>query len=159
MSLDTRQKYESVSKDRLRLWLKLLKTQTTVEGEIRRRLRENFAMTLPRFDVMSALARYPDGLKMTEISTLLKVSNGNITGIVDRLVKDGLAVRLTVIGDRRVQSVRLSPEGVVSFEELAAAHEHWLNEILHPLERRELSQIGAVLDRFNTLSEAQDHEQ
>ena len=73
-----------LSKERLRLWLKLLKSSRAIEDEVRRRLRQDFATTLPRFDVMSALSRSESGLKMSEISKLLKVSNGNITGIVDK---------------------------------------------------------------------------
>jgi len=73
---------EPVSKSRLRLWLKLLKLTGSLEAEIRRRLRDGHQTTLPRFDVMAALARYPAGLKMSELSGYLKVSNGNVTGIV-----------------------------------------------------------------------------
>ena len=90
-----------ISKERLRLWLKLLKTSSLVEDEIRRRLRRDLNSTLPRFDVMSALARSQDGLKMSEISKRLRVSNGNITGIVDKLTEEGLALRVAVPGDRR----------------------------------------------------------
>ena len=79
---------ESLSKERLRLWLKLLKTSRSIEDEVRRRLRRHHDWTLPRFDVMSALSRAPDGLKMGEISRMLKVSGGNITGIVDKLTEE-----------------------------------------------------------------------
>jgi len=91
---------EPLSKERLRLWLKLLKASNLVEEEIRRRLRAQHASTLPRFDVMSALSRAPNGLKMSEISKLLRVSNGNITGIVDKLAEEGFALRVSVPGDR-----------------------------------------------------------
>src|SRR5690606_31303841 len=74
----------AVSKARLRLWLRLLAVTRMVEGELRERLR-GLETTLPRFDVMAALSRAPDGLKMTELSNVLRVSNGNVTGIVDRL--------------------------------------------------------------------------
>ena len=66
------------SKERLRLWLKLLKTSRLIEDQVRRRLRSELDTTLPRFDVMSALSRAPDGLKMSAISKRLRVSNGNI---------------------------------------------------------------------------------
>jgi DNA-binding MarR family transcriptional regulator len=89
-SLNTAAGATPISKERLRLWLKLLKTSSQIEDEIRRRLRRDLNSTLPRFDVMSALARSPDGLKMSEISKRLRVSNGNITGIVDKLTEDCL---------------------------------------------------------------------
>lgn len=145
-----------ISKDRLRLWLKLLKAQSAIEGDIRRRLREDFATTLPRFDVMSALNRHPKGLKMSEISGLLKVSNGNVTGIVDRLVEDGQVVRVAVPGDRRAQLARLTPAGTAAFGTLAAAHEGWLNEMLGGLGEADIAALAAQLDGITDHLEADD---
>ena len=78
------------SKMRLRLWLKILKASKFIESELRERLRIEFETTLPRFDVMAALYRAEKGLKMNALSGVLKVSNGNVTGIIDRLVNDGV---------------------------------------------------------------------
>ena len=89
-------KADPISKERLRLWLKLLKASSSIEDEVRRRLRNDCNSTLPRFDVMSALARKPEGLKMGEISQLLRVSNGNVTVVVDKLAEEGLAQRIAV---------------------------------------------------------------
>ena len=84
-----------VSKAKLRSWLKILKTSNFIEKKIRENLRKQHNTTLPRFDVMSALYRAEKALKMNEISGVLKVSNGNITGIIDRLVKDGHVLRVS----------------------------------------------------------------
>ena len=78
---------------KLRLWVRLLRSVRVVEVELRRRLRAEFGETLPRFDVMAALARQRAGMTMTEVSRFLMVSNGNVTGIVDRLVAEGMVVR------------------------------------------------------------------
>ena len=80
---------ESDSKSRLRLWIRLLRASRLIESVARERLKAQFNATLPRFDVMAALYRKPDGMLMSEISRFLMVSNGNVTGIVDRLVADG----------------------------------------------------------------------
>lgn len=136
----------TLSKDRLRLWLKLLKVQTTIEGALRRRLRDEFGTTLPRFDVMSALARHPEGLRMSDISGLLKVSNGNVTGIVDRLVEDGQALRVAVPGDRRAQQVRLTPAGSRAFAEQARAHEAWLSDLISALDGSAIGALSRQLD-------------
>ncbi|MEM1162381.1 MAG: MarR family transcriptional regulator [Pseudomonadota bacterium] len=118
------------SKARLRLWLRLLKAQRTIEAEIREKLRRDHDTTLPRFDVMAALWRVEKGLKMSELSGQLRVSNGNVTGIVDRLVEDGLIERLPVEGDRRAMRVRLTGEGRASFAEMAEVHEGWIDQML-----------------------------
>ena len=57
---------------------------------MRRFLRARFATTLPRFDLMAALERAPDGLTMGELSRRLMVSGGNVTSIVGGLERDGL---------------------------------------------------------------------
>ena len=79
---------------KLRLWVRLLQAVRVVEVDLRRRLRAEFAETLPRFDVMAALARQKTGMTMTQVSRFLMVSNGNVTGIIDRLVAEGLVVRI-----------------------------------------------------------------
>ena len=118
------------SKDHLRLWIRVLKVMRTVEAELRERLRVEFDTTLPRFDVMSALYRNLAGMKMSEVSRVLMVSNGNVTGIVDRLAEDGLMIREAVPGDKRAARAKLTHKGIKEFERQADAHEQWVSELL-----------------------------
>ena len=138
---------EPVSKSRLRLWLRLLKLTSGLEAEVRRRLRDKHDTTLPRFDVMAALARYPDGLKMSELSGYLKVSNGNVTGIVDRLTDEGLTLRVSVPNDRRAQLARLTPKGLKVFEALAQEHEAWIDELLGDLSKQRVAELMSLIER------------
>ncbi|MDJ1015544.1 MAG: MarR family transcriptional regulator [Paracoccaceae bacterium] len=137
---------EAPSKARLRLWLRLLKTTRGIEGVLRERLRTEFGTTLPRFDVMAALSRAPEGMRMSEISGRLRVSNGNVTGIVDRLVSDGLARRVPAPGDRRAAVVRLTALGRDEFERQAAAHEAWIDELLSGIGAEASGRIDRALD-------------
>ncbi len=148
---------EALSKARLRVWLKLLKTSNSIEGEIRRNLRDDHGTTLPRFDVMSALARFPDGLKMSDLSDYLKVSNGNVTGIVDKLTTDGLAVRVAVPGDRRAQLAKLTPKGQAEFESLAEHHENWINTLLDGLSADDLETLSKSLEMVLTHTSEKEH--
>lgn len=146
---------ESMSKTRLRLWLKLLKTSSRIEAELRRRLRDEYGTTLPRFDVLAALSRFPDGLKMSALSDLLRVSNGNVTGIVDRLTQDGHTLRVAVPGDRRAQLARLTPAGQSAFAKLAAAHETWLDELLIDLDTDDVAVLYDLLQKTEGTHNAQ----
>ncbi len=137
---------DSASKERLRLWLRLLKTTRGIESQLRENLRSEFASTLPRFDVLAALLRYDTGLKMSELSGVLRVSNGNVTGIVDRLVQDGLVIRVPVQGDRRAWLVQLTDKGRAEFATQAAAHEAWIDTMLGAISAQDAAQIGARLD-------------
>ncbi len=119
-----------LSKQRLRLWIRLLRAARVIEVELRERLRTKFAITLPQFDVMAALARNEGGMNMTELSRLLMVSNGNVTGIIDRLAADKLVLRQAPATDRRSYIVRLTPKGASQFALVAKAHEGWVDELL-----------------------------
>ena len=134
------------SKDRLRLWLRVLKATRAVENEVREKLRLEFATTLPRFDVMAALTQHETGLKMSELSSVLKVSNGNVTGIVDRLAEDGFVLREKVPGDRRASLVRMTDKGNEEFATQAAAHEAWINEMFLGVTGEDVAQISGALD-------------
>ena len=145
---------EPVSKERLRLWLRFLKASRTIEAMLRENLRVEFASTLPRFDVMAALCRYEDGLKMSQLSGVLKVSNGNVTGIVDRLAEDGMIVRVPVPGDRRAMLVRMTTRGREEFATQAAAHETWINEMLINFTPLEANDLASRLEQLeDTLQE------
>lgn len=141
---------QALSKDRLRLWLKLLKVSRRIEGEIRERLREDHATTLPRFDVMAALERAPEGLRMSALSRALRVSNGNVTGIVERLVQDGLVERARADGDRRAFVVRLTARGRAAFASLAAAHEGWIDEMLAGAGAEDIPALTGLLVKLDT---------
>ena len=147
---------EPLSKARLRLWLRLLKASSLIEEDLRRRLRAELGSTLPRFDVMSALSRAPDGLKMSEISRRLRVSNGNVTGIVDKLADEGLVLRAAVPGDRRASLVRLTPRGTAVFAEHAATHEAWIDRMLGGLDASDIDGMLRRLDHLCSMLEDRD---
>ena len=136
---------------KLRLWVRLLRAVRVVEVDLRRRLRAEFGETLPRFDVMAALARQTAGMTMTEISRFLMVSNGNVTGIIDRLVTEGMVVRIANAQDRRATVVRLTAKGLRHFARMADAHEGWVNEILARFSRE---QSHALIGSLDTLTAA-----
>ena len=131
----------------LRLWLRLLTCTQLVEKGVRSQLRERFATTLPRFDLMAQLERAPQGLKMNELSTRMMVTGGNITGITDQLASEGLVDRLSVAGDRRACRVRLTPKGRRLFREMAHQHEEWIVQAFAPLSERELTTLHRLLGK------------
>lgn len=136
------------AKDRVRLWLRLLKVVRGIEAELRDKLRRDHNTTLPRFDVMSALSRHPDGLKMSELSGVLRVSNGNVTGIADRLSEEGLVERIAVPGDRRAMRLQLTAAGLAEFAGQAAAHEAWIDELLQGVSPEEARAMAQRLQAF-----------
>jgi DNA-binding MarR family transcriptional regulator len=134
----------------LRIWLRLLTCTQLIERRVRSGLREEFATTLPRFDLMAQLERHPEGLKMNELSRLLMVTGGNVTAIVDQLEGEGLVERLDDADDRRAFRIRLTKSGDKSFAEMARAHEHWVVELLAGLTSRERDELLKLLAKLKS---------
>jgi len=129
----------------LRLWLRLLASTTQIENEVRRRLRERFGISLARFDYMAQLDRAKDGLKMSELSRLLMVTGGNVTGLTDELASDGLVSRAASPGDRRAWIVRLTPKGKTTFPAMAEEHERWIRELFAGFDPAAVAALHAQL--------------
>ena len=116
-----------------KIWLRLLSISRQIENELRRRLRAKFKTTLPRFDYLAQLERRPNGLRMNQLSRFLMVSGGNVTGLTDQLLGEGLISRTDDVNDRRSYIVSLTPRGRQYFSRLATAHEGWLLEMMGDL--------------------------
>ncbi|MGE3690051.1 MAG: MarR family winged helix-turn-helix transcriptional regulator [Novosphingobium sp.] len=136
------------SKQALRLWLRLLTCSNEIEKLIRNNLSREFGTTLPRFDILSALDRNPEGLTMGALSKFLMVSNGNVTGLVDRLMQEGLVDREAMEHDRRTYKVTMTPAGENAFRSMAARHEEWLDDMLEDLPNEDIEHLLALLNRL-----------
>ena len=126
----------------LRVWLRLLTCSTLIEHGVRHGLHRDFETTLPRFDVLAQLQRAGKTLSMGDLSRRLMVTNGNITGLVDRLAREGLVDRRRSEGDRRVQMVALTEGGAKLFERMAADNRRWVTGMMAGLSPRR--ERGAV---------------
>jgi len=134
-------------KDELRLWLRLFTCKEVIESEVRRRLRDSFDVTLPRFDLMAQLYRAPKAMTLGELSQRMMVSNGNVTGLVERLTAQGLIDRRPSPKDRRVQIVRLTPEGRKFFRAMARANADWIAEVFADLTPTEIDALMRLLGK------------
>jgi len=129
----------------LRLWLRLLATSNRIESLLRTRLRERHGVSLPRFDLMAQLDRHPEGLRMRELSQRLMVTGGNVTGLTDRLVAEGLVERRDDPHDGRSYTVRLTDSGATQFRQMAREHEAWVIELFHGLSAAEQTAVFDAL--------------
>ena len=123
-------------KPELRLWLRMLSTTKLVSQEIRR-------------------------LRLGELSRRTMVTNGNVTGLVERLETEGLVKRETPGADRRVTVARLTDQGISVFSQMAKAHEGWLREMMADVDHDIIQTLLADLDPLkksvrNHLSGAED---
>lgn len=144
----------------LRLWLRLNTCTTLVENRIRTLMRSQFDSTLPRFDLMAQLASAPRGIKMSDLSRRMMVTNGNITGITDQLEKDGLVERVKVATDRRSSLIRLTAKGRQASRRMSAAYHEWVKDMFAGLAPERQTLLYELLGelKYSGLAEpAQEH--
>ena len=141
-----REKHDGALGDRssVRVWLRLLSCSTAIEKELQRRFADR-NMTLPRFDVLAALDRNPEGMTMGELSDALLVSNGNVTMLARNLVRDGLIEMKPLPSDRRTQIVKLTADGKQAFNKLARAHNDWIDQMLSALDFTQRERLYVAL--------------
>jgi DNA-binding MarR family transcriptional regulator len=133
---------------RLRVWLRLLACTREVETEIRSRLRTDFETTLPRFDVLAQLEPHKNGITMGELSTRLKVTSGNVTGLIDAMEQDGLVARKEHRTDRRSTLLLATAKGRRFFLAVAPIHHAWIGEMMAGVSRAELVALLDLLDKM-----------
>ncbi len=141
----SKEKAADHSKESLRTWLRLLSCETVIEQQLRTLLRQNFSVTLPQFDVLSELERAGDPLTMSQLSKELMVSNGNVTGVIDRLEKTGFVKRVRAEHDRRIQFIELTAKGRKEFNRMASRHERWVADLLSGLSMTEMNRLQDLL--------------
>jgi DNA-binding MarR family transcriptional regulator len=127
----------------LSAWLRLLRAHGLLLRQVRRRLPEGF--TLPQFDVLAQLARRPEGATPKELAGELLVTAGNLTGIVERLVRAGLVERRRDAGDGRVRRLRLTPAGRRRMARVLPQHAREVAALFGHLEPAELERLRALL--------------
>lgn len=131
-------------KSSVRVWLRLLSVTQAIEKELQRRFAER-GMTLPRFDVLAALDRNPEGMTMGALAAALLVSNGNVTHLAKTLVRDGLVEMRHPPGDRRSSIVTLTEAGREQFRKLARAHSEWIDQMLSGLDFTQRERLYVAL--------------
>lgn len=140
------------SRDQLRLWLRLLSCAMVVDKRLRAMLATEFDTTLPRFDVLAALeragSRGEDGLTMGQLSRALLVSNGNVTALVQTLVREGAVETLPSPTDRRASVVRLTPAGAEGFAAQAARHHGMIEALFAGLSPADSKALYRLLGRL-----------
>lgn len=135
----------------LRMWVRLLACAKIGEKQLRRRFEEEHDTTLPRFDVLAALYRAPDGLRMSALSRALLVSNGNVTVVVRQLQERGLVRSQVNPADARSAIVSLTPAGKRRFVELAEAHHRWIEGLFAGVPEADKLELVRLLGRVRSI--------
>ncbi len=130
----------------LRVWNRLLKTHNLILIRSRSRLARH--CTMAQFDILAQLSRGNDGTTLMDLSRRLLVTAGNVTGMIDRMERDGLVERRPDPKDRRVTRVHLTEKGKRLAEAVIPKHTKDIEKLFRPLKTLELQQLRRTLDKL-----------
>lgn len=127
---------------------RLVEVVRDLERGFARTLRDDLDLPMPQFEVLLRLGRSPgDELTMSALAHQLGVTSGGATRLVDRVLEQGWVQRRTCTADRRVQHVRLTPEGRALLERALCLHRADLaRDLTARLDGAERAQLDALLD-------------
>jgi DNA-binding MarR family transcriptional regulator len=123
------------------------------EGE--RQLMKRFGLTNTQYWALVHLEN-KEGRSFTELADLLICDKSNVTSIVDKFEKSGLAKRKRgKAGDRRYIRIVLTPQGQQLRKILISAHQHLLKQRFQMLSIESLRQLYAPLQQLAGALQAQ----
>lgn len=112
---------------------------------------DRWGLTLPQFDVVAELARADEqGFTFVQISRLLLVTSGNLTGIIDRLEGAGLVRREADARDRRVIRIHLTDKGRSLVQRMLPRHAQAVQALLSFMPKGQLQQLSEMLGDLRT---------
>jgi DNA-binding MarR family transcriptional regulator len=92
----------------------------------------------------------PEGLSLGELAQLLIRDKSNMTSLVDKLEKEGLAIRKPgKNGDRRYTRVALTEQGRSLRSQMIASHNYLINRRLERLPGKSLSELHTLLQELS----------
>jgi MarR family 2-MHQ and catechol resistance regulon transcriptional repressor len=90
----------------------------------------------------------PNGLPLSDLGRNLDVTKGNITGLIDRMERDGLARRKDDPRDRRVIRAMITPKGRKILKDIQPVKNEWWQRIFAGFSGREKKELESMLDRM-----------
>lgn len=111
-------------------------------------------LTGPQLTVIKLLETFGD-LSLSSLSERIRAQNSTVTGIIDRMEREGLVSRERSTSDRRVVYIRLTPKGADLAKSIAVEPMEIMRGVLGALNREDsrdlLRILGKLQKRVRTL--------
>lgn len=114
---------------------------------LRLRFWDERGLTMPQLQLMYALLRN-GGQPVGHLAERLHVRPATVTGLTDRLHRNGLISRHPDPDDRRVVRIELTPEGERVLREVNAEGTDFLRQGFARMEEADAAQLAVLLDKF-----------
>jgi len=128
------------------LWVRLAMTFNVIHYEIKQEISKE-PFTVPQLEIISCLDR-TKGLPLSLIAERLLVTGGNITGIIDRLERDGYVYRVRDKADRRIVRAVLTEKGFELYKSFLPRYKEIMNRINSGLTFQERRQLQRLLKKL-----------
>lgn len=141
--------------DVMKVWLRFVRLNRRLYAAIASELR-GIGLSVPQFDVLSTLSER-EGLSQQELADRLYVTKGNVSGLVDRLVRSGLAERRTLPGDRRSHALYLTENGRVVVAQGLAIQRAYVDRTLGQLPATDIAALDRIQRAWRSALDDRNH--
>ncbi len=122
--------------------------QNRLLARLRSALAAEGVRVTPAQSALLFLLKQKDGRTMTELGRALAIENATMTGLIDRLERDGFVRRTRSASDRRATGVSITREGVAEAERAKAVVKRVNESIKAGFEAAEIEVFKKVLLRI-----------
>lgn len=141
-------RFTEMDPNALKSWLNLLKKARELEENLNTFLNEK-GLQQSRFFSLILLARNPSGLKISALAKGIGVSKPTMSGLIDRMERDGLIIRTFPIESRRECLILLSDKGDKILSETLPEHYKRISEIFNAFSDKDHENLNNVLSKIN----------
>lgn len=147
MRLEEEIKQSSFNNERNRAIVNIIFTYNYVTASLQRFL-QNHNLTLQQFNILKILrGQHPNRSTNGMIRERMLDKNSDVTRIVDRLIKEGLATRENCPNDRRCVNIFITKKGLALLEHLDTYSDE-MDGILDKLTDQEAVDLNHLLDKI-----------
>ncbi|MFH1681304.1 MAG: MarR family transcriptional regulator [Candidatus Eisenbacteria bacterium] len=128
-------------------WERLSQCYQMTQKRARDALRDT-GLTQPQFLVLTQIAE-EEGIPLTRIGENMLVTGGNITGIVDRLEREGLVKRKRDGKDRRIIRAFFTPKGKKLYTHAVPTYDRFMRQVFGDLGSGEVTRLHKTLENLH----------
>ncbi len=127
----------------------IFRTYNTIVKDFNR-LFARFGLTEPQFNILVLLAkRENEGMVLSEIGRKMLVTRADVTGLIDRLERDGMITRNSQPHDRRAKLAMITEKGLGMLRRIVPLHCDKINRVTAVLDGQEKRALLDGLAKVN----------
>jgi MarR family 2-MHQ and catechol resistance regulon transcriptional repressor len=141
---------ETRKQQSLKGYVKLMRAAESVNRRINAEHVLAGRLTMSQFAVLEALFSHGGQLKQVEIAKKILKTPGNLTLVIDNLVRASLVTRTVSAADRRANAIELTPKGSTLISEVFPMMADAITDAFDVLDSQELNQLSELLKKLGT---------